>query len=64
MSHRYFGLVVPFAVTMTVFFVRRLPGMARLVSVTQCIPAPVSPSHMALPLATLSAVGMACMIAV
>eukprot|EP00965_Chrysotila_dentata_P095967 3171030-Pleurochrysis_carterae.AAC.1 len=47
-SHRSFGVVVPFAVTMTVVLVRRLPFTASEVSVTQCMPAPVSPSHIAL----------------
>eukprot|EP00965_Chrysotila_dentata_P151931 5020263-Pleurochrysis_carterae.AAC.1 len=59
-SHLYLGLVVPFAVTMTVVLVRRLPFTANEVSVMQCMPAPVSPSHMLLaPMAAI--VGIACM---
>eukprot|EP00965_Chrysotila_dentata_P063150 2092635-Pleurochrysis_carterae.AAC.1 len=47
-SHLYLGVVVPFAVTMTdVVLVRRLPFTASEVSAMQCMPAPVSPSHMA-----------------
>eukprot|EP00965_Chrysotila_dentata_P021262 704116-Pleurochrysis_carterae.AAC.1 len=44
-SHRYLGVVVPLAVTMSVLFGRRLPFTAREMFVTQCMPAPVSPSH-------------------
>eukprot|EP00965_Chrysotila_dentata_P149375 4933089-Pleurochrysis_carterae.AAC.1 len=41
-SHRYFGLVVPFAVTMNVELFCTLPFTAKATSVTQCILAPVS----------------------
>eukprot|EP00965_Chrysotila_dentata_P150572 4974480-Pleurochrysis_carterae.AAC.1 len=59
-SHLYLGVVVPYAVTMTVVFVRRLPVTASEVSVIQCMPAPVSPSHMVFaPIAAI--VGIACM---
>eukprot|EP00965_Chrysotila_dentata_P141372 4672571-Pleurochrysis_carterae.AAC.1 len=44
---------------MTVVLVRRLPFTASEVSVTQCMPAPVSPSHIALvPIAAM--VGSVC----
>eukprot|EP00965_Chrysotila_dentata_P235005 6200498-Pleurochrysis_carterae.AAC.1 len=59
-SHLYLGVVVPFAVTLTVVMARRLPFTASKVSVIQCIPAPVSPSHMVLaPIAAIG--GIACM---
>eukprot|EP00965_Chrysotila_dentata_P042839 1421696-Pleurochrysis_carterae.AAC.1 len=59
-SHLYSGVVVPFALTMTVVLVRRLPFTASEASVIQCMPAPVSPSHMAFaPIAAI--VGNACM---
>eukprot|EP00965_Chrysotila_dentata_P196447 6177580-Pleurochrysis_carterae.AAC.2 len=43
--HRYLGVVVPLAVTISVLLGRRLPFTASEELVTQCIPAPVSPSH-------------------
>eukprot|EP00965_Chrysotila_dentata_P125010 4132075-Pleurochrysis_carterae.AAC.1 len=44
---------------MTVVLVRRLPFTAKEVSVIQCMPAPVSPSHMVFaPIAPI--VGIAC----
>eukprot|EP00965_Chrysotila_dentata_P121492 4016633-Pleurochrysis_carterae.AAC.1 len=47
-SHRYLGLVVPFAVTIiSVELARTLSLTAKAMSVMQCMPAPVSPSHMA-----------------
>eukprot|EP00965_Chrysotila_dentata_P243933 6205688-Pleurochrysis_carterae.AAC.1 len=49
-SHRYLGWVVPLAVTMSVLFACTIPATAMRMSVTQCIPAPVSPSHMDLAL--------------
>eukprot|EP00965_Chrysotila_dentata_P151042 4991672-Pleurochrysis_carterae.AAC.1 len=59
-SHLYLGVVVPFAVTMTVVLVRRLPFNASEVSEMQCMPAPVSPCRMAfVPFAAI--VGNACM---
>eukprot|EP00965_Chrysotila_dentata_P144226 4763426-Pleurochrysis_carterae.AAC.1 len=48
-SHLYFCVVVPLAVTMRVLLGRRLPFTASDVLVMQCIPAPVSPSHIAFP---------------
>eukprot|EP00965_Chrysotila_dentata_P113915 3766465-Pleurochrysis_carterae.AAC.1 len=44
-SQRYLGVVVPLAVTMSVLLGRRLPFTASEVLVSQCMPAPVSPSH-------------------
>eukprot|EP00965_Chrysotila_dentata_P097885 3236281-Pleurochrysis_carterae.AAC.2 len=44
-AHRYLGVVVPLAVTISVLFGSRLPFTASEMLVTQCIPAPVSPSH-------------------
>eukprot|EP00965_Chrysotila_dentata_P003623 119225-Pleurochrysis_carterae.AAC.4 len=59
-SRLYLGVVVPFAVTMTLVLVRRLPFTASEVSVMQCMPAPVSPSHIVLaPVAAI--VGIDCM---
>eukprot|EP00965_Chrysotila_dentata_P225807 6195009-Pleurochrysis_carterae.AAC.1 len=47
-SQRYLGVVVLLAVTMGVLLGRRLPFTASEVLVTQCMPAPVSPSHIVL----------------
>eukprot|EP00965_Chrysotila_dentata_P034838 1159781-Pleurochrysis_carterae.AAC.1 len=62
-SHRYLDVVVPLAVTMSgvQLLCRRLPFTANAVLVTQCMPAPVSPSHIVLaPVAAIA--GMDCMI--
>eukprot|EP00965_Chrysotila_dentata_P032835 1094530-Pleurochrysis_carterae.AAC.1 len=48
---RYLGVVVPLAVTVSVEFGRRLPFTANEAFVMQCMPAPVSPSHIVLALA-------------
>eukprot|EP00965_Chrysotila_dentata_P044869 1490664-Pleurochrysis_carterae.AAC.1 len=59
-SHRCLGVVVPLAVTMSVLFGRMLSLTARETFVTQCMPAPVSPSHIVLALEAASA-GIDCM---
>eukprot|EP00965_Chrysotila_dentata_P249166 6208757-Pleurochrysis_carterae.AAC.2 len=62
-SHRYFGLVVPLAVTISVELLRTLPLTAMFTSVTQCMPAPVSASHIAFAQVGAAPVGMNCRIA-
>eukprot|EP00965_Chrysotila_dentata_P006947 226427-Pleurochrysis_carterae.AAC.1 len=44
-SQRNLGVVVPWAVMMLVALGRRLPATGYVVSTTQCMPVPVSPSH-------------------
>eukprot|EP00965_Chrysotila_dentata_P037017 1231786-Pleurochrysis_carterae.AAC.6 len=64
-SHLFFGLGVPLAVTISVLLAAcTLPLTAFATSVTQCIPAPVSPSHIALAQVCIGPDGIDCMMAV
>eukprot|EP00965_Chrysotila_dentata_P125956 4163020-Pleurochrysis_carterae.AAC.1 len=49
-SRQCLGCVVSLAVKISLLFVRTLPATAIAAPVTQCMPAPVSPNHMALAL--------------